>query len=60
LTNDPTVSSGEPSPTHPRCPTCATPMWLMRIEQLPAAQQRQHFECQACGGKAVLPPLDAP
>jgi hypothetical protein len=35
-------------------------MWLMRIEQLPAAQQRQHFECQACGGKAVLPPLDAP
>jgi hypothetical protein len=35
-------------------------MWLVRVEHHVSGdptQDRQHYECQACEAKAVLPPL---
>jgi hypothetical protein len=44
----------------PVCPTCTVPMWLVEVEHLPGPPytDRLHFECKACDGKAVIPPLE--
>ena len=45
---------------HPACPNCGVKMWLTKIDYfagLPPETERQHFECQACGATAILPPL---
>ena len=45
---------------HPACPNCGVKMWLVRVDRfegMPAASERQHFECKACGATAILPPL---
>jgi hypothetical protein len=46
-----------PAPPHPRCAACGVPMWLIRVQRHPLdpAKDKRHYECQACGSKAVLP-----
>jgi hypothetical protein len=35
-------------------------MWLVKIERMAAAalSDRLHFECKACDGQVIIPPLD--
>ena len=40
---------GSQAAEHPKCPTCAVPMWLTRIEPDKANHVRRTFECKACG-----------
>lgn len=54
-----------PEPHEPRlqppCPTCGSPMWLVRLEHpAPAdpAQDKLYFECKVCDAKTVLSPED--
>jgi hypothetical protein len=46
-----------PAPKHPRCPDCAVPMWLVKIDRhvaSTAAGDRLHYECKACGGVTTV------
>ena len=46
----------------PRCPVCAIPMWLVKIEQHASRNlklARRHFECKVCDTQTILPPLEA-
>jgi len=38
-------------PTHPICPICEVPMWLIQLE-LGDIADKQQFECKVCDGKA--------
>jgi hypothetical protein len=38
-------------PTHPRCPECQVPMWLVQVDR--GAVEHKQFECKACGAKAI-------
>jgi transposase-like protein len=40
------------SHSHPRCPECAVPMWLVVIERADQ-QQRKHFQCKACDARFI-------
>jgi transposase-like protein len=40
------------APTHPRCPECAVPMWLVVVERVDG-KQRKHFQCKACDAKFI-------
>jgi hypothetical protein len=40
---------GSQAAEHPKCPTCAVPMWLTRIEPDKADHDKRTFECKACG-----------
>jgi transposase-like protein len=40
------------APTHPRCPECAVPMWLVVVERADR-QQRKHFQCKACDARFI-------
>jgi hypothetical protein len=53
---DPSSASGGEGPTHPPCPICGIPMWLVEVQHLGQAE-RFHFECKVCDAKAVIPPL---
>jgi hypothetical protein len=35
-------------------------MWLIKVEHMPGLPHtdRQHFECQVCNAKAIIPPLE--
>ena len=39
-------------PTHPHCPICEVPMWLVRAE-LGEIADHQHFECKVCDRKTA-------
>jgi transposase-like protein len=44
----------------PKCPHCGSRMDLVIWERLPASHggsERQHFLCNSCGAKAIIPPL---
>ncbi|WP_157100599.1 hypothetical protein [Rhodoplanes sp. Z2-YC6860] len=34
--------------THPKCPDCNVPMWLVKLELAQPTIQRSHFKCQVC------------
>ena len=54
------LTASEAAIHHPACPNCGVKMWLTKIDHfagLPPESERQHFECQACGASAILPPL---
>jgi transposase-like protein len=38
------------APTHPRCPNCSVPMWLVTLERTDG-KHRRHFQCKACDAK---------
>jgi transposase-like protein len=40
------------APTHPRCPECSVPMWLVVVERTDR-QQRKHFQCKACDARFI-------
>ena len=44
-------------PVHPRCKTCAVPMWLVDVNHIPGdpPHERFHYECKVCDAKLVLP-----
>jgi hypothetical protein len=48
-----------PDAERPICPQCGVPMWLQGIQDILTAPVAGmlHFECRACGAKAVIPPL---
>ena len=49
------------SHTHPRCPVCAAPMWLIKIVRHVSENPRltrNHYECKACDAQAILPPME--
>jgi hypothetical protein len=52
-----------PAPTHPRCPDCAVPMWLIKVDRHVLRRgddDRLHYECKACGATTtVLPEMRA-
>jgi len=40
---------------HPRCATCAVPMWVVSVEEYPGNQQRAWlFECKICHTKLAF------
>jgi hypothetical protein len=39
-------------PTHPHCPICEVPTWLVRVE-LGDIADHQHFECMECDRKSA-------
>jgi hypothetical protein len=39
-------------PSHPNCPTCGVPMWLVKVELGEIADLHQ-FECKVCDRKAA-------
>ena len=44
--------------THPKCPVCAVPMWLVKIVRHASENPnltRHHNECKACDAQAVVP-----
>jgi hypothetical protein len=45
------LKSTDGPPTHPRCPECQVPMWLVLVEH--GEVERKQFECKACGAKAL-------
>lgn len=48
-----------PAPKHPRCPDCAVPMWLVKIDRHVsgnATGDRLHYECKACGAVTTVTP----
>jgi hypothetical protein len=42
------------TPTHPRCPDCAVPMWLVLVNY-PGHDEQRHFECKVCDARTLLP-----
>ena len=47
--------------THPKCPICAVPMWLVQIIRHVSDDPkltRNRFECVVCDAVAVLPPMN--
>ena len=38
--------------THPKCPHCDIPMWLVVVERV-EGNERKHFECKACDAKFI-------
>jgi hypothetical protein len=48
------------SATHPRCPVCVVPMWLVKIQRHDSGDPkltRNHYECKTCDARAILPPM---
>src|SRR6187399_3175792 len=46
------------APSHPRCPVCAVPMWLVGVASDPSADplhERKKYECKVCGGTVNSP-----
>jgi hypothetical protein len=41
------------APTHPRCPNCAVPMWLVFINSS-GPEEPHHFECKACDARTTI------
>jgi transposase-like protein len=39
--------------THPKCPDCNVPMWLVRLQLAEPTVQRSHFKCQVCEAEVV-------
>jgi transposase-like protein len=39
--------------THPKCPDCNVPMWLVKLELAEPTVQRSHFKCQVCEAEVV-------
>jgi hypothetical protein len=35
-------------PSHPNCPICNVPMWLVKIEKAESGEELHHFECKVC------------
>jgi hypothetical protein len=46
------MESTDGPPTHPRCPQCRVPMWLIVVERHGDTERKQ-FECKACGAKTL-------
>jgi hypothetical protein len=40
-------------PKHPRCTTCAVPMWLVDVNHIPGdpPRERRYYECKVCAAK---------
>jgi len=51
----------EPAPPRlPRCPSCAAPMGMAKVERQAfgaATTDRQHYACKACDAKVILPSM---
>ena len=45
-----TIALAPPRPTHPDCPICDLPMWLVKV-QIGDIADHQQFECKVCDGK---------
>ena len=47
--------------THPMCPICVVPMWLVKIVRHASDNPRlarHHYECKACDAQTILPPME--
>ena len=54
-------SQVKPFSTHPMCPVCAVPLWLVKIMHHVSGDPkltRKQFECKVCDAVAILPPMD--
>ena len=57
----PRLNSSAISATHPKCPVCAVPMWLVLVTKHVSGDPqltRNQYECKACDAVAILPPMD--
>jgi hypothetical protein len=39
------------TPTHPHCPNCAVPMWLVLVNYTGHDKEQHYFECKVCDAR---------
>ena len=49
--------ANEDFPKHPKCPSCAVPMWLVEMNSIEAAVQYR-YECKVCSHTELLSESD--